>query len=140
MSADPCPCGTGSPFASCCGPLLASEGQAETAEQLMRSRYTAHVYGNAEHLGAPGTAGPGPPRCTSTTPAGWGWRSARWSPAAPTTPPASSTSSPGTKGASSPSGASSPDVAADGSTRRRSRDRGPVRRRRAHRDDHARRT
>lgn len=50
MSADPCPCGTGSSFASCCGPLLASEAQAETAEQLMRSRYTAHVYGNAEHL------------------------------------------------------------------------------------------
>ena len=50
MSDDPCPCGSGSPFASCCGPLLATERLAETAEELMRSRYTAHVYGNAEHL------------------------------------------------------------------------------------------
>jgi SEC-C motif domain protein len=50
MSADPCPCCSGADLAACCGPLLASERQASTAEELMRSRYTAHVYGNAEHL------------------------------------------------------------------------------------------
>ncbi|KRE39528.1 hypothetical protein ASG73_04255 [Janibacter sp. Soil728] len=50
MTADPCPCGSGETYAQCCGPLLAAERQAVTAEALMRSRYTAHVYGNAEHL------------------------------------------------------------------------------------------
>ena len=35
-----CPCG-GSAFGSCCGPLIAGEQLAVTAEQLMRSRYTA---------------------------------------------------------------------------------------------------
>lgn len=50
MSADPCPCGSAALLAQCCGPLLAAERQATTAEALMRSRYTAHVYGNAEHL------------------------------------------------------------------------------------------
>lgn len=35
-----CPCGGGSSI-SCCGPLIAGERLAATAEQLMRSRYTA---------------------------------------------------------------------------------------------------
>lgn len=47
---DPCPCGSGQTFAECCGPLLSTERLAETAEELMRSRYTAYVYGNREHL------------------------------------------------------------------------------------------
>ncbi len=47
---DPCPCGSKDPFDDCCGPLLATTALAETAEQLMRSRYTANFYGNAEHL------------------------------------------------------------------------------------------
>ena len=50
MSEDLCPCGTGRPLPECCGPLLATERLAETAEELMRSRYTAYVFGNAEHL------------------------------------------------------------------------------------------
>ena len=50
MSDDPCPCGSGLPYAQCCGPLLSMERQAATAEELMRSRYTAHVFVNAEHL------------------------------------------------------------------------------------------
>lgn len=50
MSDDVCPCGSGTPLRACCGPLLSKERQAATAEELMRSRYTAHVYGNAEHL------------------------------------------------------------------------------------------
>jgi SEC-C motif-containing protein len=44
-----CPCGTGSAFDTCCGPLLAGE-PAPTAERLMRSRYTAFVLGDGGHL------------------------------------------------------------------------------------------
>lgn len=46
----PCPCGTGRSLDDCCGPLLATERLAETAEELMRSRYTAYALGDAEHL------------------------------------------------------------------------------------------
>ena len=35
-----CPCGGGA-YASCCGPFIAGQRQAATAEQLMRSRYSA---------------------------------------------------------------------------------------------------
>lgn len=35
-----CPCGGGA-YGSCCGPLIAGERLAATAEQLMRSRYSA---------------------------------------------------------------------------------------------------
>jgi SEC-C motif-containing protein len=35
-----CPCG-GSAYSNCCGPLIAGEQLAATAEQLMRSRYSA---------------------------------------------------------------------------------------------------
>lgn len=47
---DTCPCETGRPLAGCCGPLLAAERLATTAEELMRSRYTAYVRGDREHL------------------------------------------------------------------------------------------
>ncbi|RNI18084.1 YchJ family protein [Flexivirga caeni] len=47
---DPCPCGSGRSYDDCCGPLLSSERLAAIAEELMRSRYTAYVYGNREHL------------------------------------------------------------------------------------------
>jgi SEC-C motif-containing protein len=40
VSADPCPCGTGLPYAACCGPFH-NGAVAPTAEQLMRSRYAA---------------------------------------------------------------------------------------------------
>lgn len=39
-----CPCGGGA-YGSCCGPLIAGKQLAVTAEQLMRSRYTAFVRG-----------------------------------------------------------------------------------------------
>ncbi len=45
----PCPCGSGDPFGSCCGPVLRGE-PAPTAERLMRSRYTAFFVGDADHL------------------------------------------------------------------------------------------
>ncbi len=38
-----CPCGSGSDYATCCQPIITGKKSAETAEQLMRARYTAHV-------------------------------------------------------------------------------------------------
>ncbi len=38
-----CPCGSSKPYAECCRPLISGERLAETAAQLMRSRYTAYV-------------------------------------------------------------------------------------------------
>ncbi len=45
-----CPCGTGLPYADCCGPLHAGTAPAATAEQLMRSRYSAFAVGDAAYL------------------------------------------------------------------------------------------
>jgi SEC-C motif-containing protein len=47
---DPCPCGSGKTFALCCRPLLARERPAASAEELMRSRFTAHVVRDYAHL------------------------------------------------------------------------------------------
>lgn len=44
-----CPCG-GVDFYSCCGPLVEDGVPARTAEQLMRSRYTAFALDRTEHL------------------------------------------------------------------------------------------
>lgn len=45
-----CPCGSALPFARCCGPCLNGAAQPKTAEQLMRSRYTAYVLGDTAYL------------------------------------------------------------------------------------------
>lgn len=45
-----CPCGTGLPYAECCGRLHDGTATAATAEQLMRSRYSAFVVGDAAYL------------------------------------------------------------------------------------------
>ncbi|MGW0245022.1 YchJ family protein [Nocardia goodfellowii] len=45
-----CPCRRGEPFGECCGPLLAGERPAPTAEALMRSRYTAFAVGDTGYL------------------------------------------------------------------------------------------
>jgi SEC-C motif-containing protein len=53
-----CPCGTGLPYAECCGALHDGTATAATAERLMRSRYSAFVVGDARYLLAtwhPGT-------------------------------------------------------------------------------------
>src|SRR5690625_2096473 len=47
-----CPCGTSKDYAECCGPVLAGQRAASTAEALMRSRYTAFVRGNDAYLAA----------------------------------------------------------------------------------------
>jgi SEC-C motif-containing protein len=46
----PCPCGSGRAYGACCGPLHAGKAQADSAEQLMRSRFCAFAVGDAGHL------------------------------------------------------------------------------------------
>ncbi len=46
---EPCPCGAAA-FAECCAPLLAGRAQAQTAEALMRSRFTAYALGELGYL------------------------------------------------------------------------------------------
>ena len=46
----PCPCGRALTFAACCGAVLAQERPAATAEELMRSRFTAHAIGDHRYL------------------------------------------------------------------------------------------
>ena len=45
-----CPCGSDFPFTDCCGPLIRGTGFPDTAEDLMRSRYTAFAQKNWEYL------------------------------------------------------------------------------------------
>ena len=45
-----CPCGSGEPYDACCGPLHAGVRVARTAQELMRSRYSAFVTGDAAYL------------------------------------------------------------------------------------------
>ena len=50
MSLRRCPCGTGRSYIECCGALHDGTATAATAEQLMRSRYSAFVVGDAAYL------------------------------------------------------------------------------------------
>lgn len=52
MSAAPdrCPCGSGHRYDSCCGRLHRGDARATTAEQLMRSRFSAFSVGDADYL------------------------------------------------------------------------------------------
>ncbi|MPZ85448.1 MAG: hypothetical protein GEV28_35705 [Actinophytocola sp.] len=45
-----CPCGLGEPVAACCGRLHAGRTHAATAEQLMRSRFSAFALGEEAYL------------------------------------------------------------------------------------------
>ena len=45
-----CPCQSGKIYGECCGPVLEGKVKAETAEQLMRARYSAYVTGHVEFL------------------------------------------------------------------------------------------
>jgi SEC-C motif-containing protein len=45
-----CPCGTEKPYAACCGALHDGRATAATAEQLMRSRYSAFAMNDAAYL------------------------------------------------------------------------------------------
>jgi len=45
-----CPCTSGLTYDECCGPLHRQDRTAGTAEQLMRSRFSAFAVGDAAHL------------------------------------------------------------------------------------------
>lgn len=45
-----CPCGSGESYDACCGPIVRNERWADTADELMRSRYTAYALGDVDHL------------------------------------------------------------------------------------------
>jgi SEC-C motif domain protein len=45
-----CPCGTGENYGNCCGPLHAGDRTAATAEQLMRTRFSAFAVGDTAYL------------------------------------------------------------------------------------------
>lgn len=49
MSLSSCPCGVGE-YATCCQPLHLGQKRAETAEQLMRSRYSAFAKQEIEYI------------------------------------------------------------------------------------------
>lgn len=51
-----CPCGSGASLAACCGPVIGGRA-ARTAEALMRSRYTAYVLRDLDHIERTQTAG-----------------------------------------------------------------------------------
>ncbi|WP_342744792.1 YchJ family protein [Paramicrobacterium agarici] len=48
--AERCPCGSGDVFGECCARIVRGTALAPTAEQLMRSRYTAFALGDVGHL------------------------------------------------------------------------------------------
>jgi SEC-C motif-containing protein len=50
MPASTCPCGSNKTFKDCCEPLLSGSLRALTAEQLMRSRFSAYVLHRPEYL------------------------------------------------------------------------------------------
>ncbi|MGE5649517.1 MAG: YchJ family protein [Bacillota bacterium] len=46
----PCPCGSGRSYAACCGRFIEEGIAPQTADELMRSRYSAYVVGNEAYL------------------------------------------------------------------------------------------
>jgi SEC-C motif domain protein len=50
MSAEKCPCCSDKEFESCCGPLLEGAREAATAEELLRSRYTAFTRSDVAYI------------------------------------------------------------------------------------------
>lgn len=68
-----CPCGSPSPYAACCGVYIAGQAEVDTAEHLMRSRYSAYVMGCEAYLLRTWHASTRPPalRLDKTTPTRW---------------------------------------------------------------------
>ena len=50
MDNKPCPCGSNTSFTECCARILKDHSLAKTAEQLMRSRYTAFTLKDNTYL------------------------------------------------------------------------------------------
>ncbi len=47
---DPCPCTSGKIYGDCCQPFLDGKQKAKTAEDLLRSRYSAFVVGKVDYI------------------------------------------------------------------------------------------
>ena len=47
---EPCPCGSGASFADCCERVIKGEREPETAEELMRARYSAFAAGEIDFI------------------------------------------------------------------------------------------
>lgn len=45
-----CPCGSGKMYSCCCQPIIENRVEAVTAEELMRSRYSAFTFANVDYL------------------------------------------------------------------------------------------
>lgn len=45
-----CPCGSGLAYSACCEPLIRGQAEAQTAEALMRARYSAYVKQEVEFI------------------------------------------------------------------------------------------
>ena len=45
-----CPCGSGLTFGDCCGPIIAGEKKAPSAEAVMRARYSAYATEQVKYL------------------------------------------------------------------------------------------
>ncbi|MGZ6332710.1 MAG: YchJ family protein [Bdellovibrionota bacterium] len=50
MSNQSCPCGSGSELSACCLPMIQGKKKAKTAEDLLRSRYTAFTRGDVDYI------------------------------------------------------------------------------------------
>jgi len=45
-----CPCGSGQSLDQCCQPVISGQSRADTAEMLIRARYTAHTIGDMDYI------------------------------------------------------------------------------------------
>lgn len=70
-TSEPCPCGAPEPYDDHCGPLLRAERLAATPEELMRSRYTAYVVGDTDHVWRTWHPRTRPPRVTHDPDTSW---------------------------------------------------------------------
>lgn len=51
-NSNPCPCGSPKNYHDCCGIFISGKKKPHTAEQLMRSRYTAYTQANIAYIQA----------------------------------------------------------------------------------------
>src|ERR1041385_652668 len=49
-NSQPCPCGSGATFGDCCELIISGARESETAEELMRARYSAFVAGAIDFI------------------------------------------------------------------------------------------
>lgn len=50
QTSNTCPCGSGIELAQCCKPLIQGKRKPQTAEQLLRARYTAFTLGEVDYI------------------------------------------------------------------------------------------